>query len=100
MVFDAAVSLPLLGGADVGPPVFASLDLDTMESTGLKYGVPMGLDEPALGISQGTLSDYAELAAGLDLWGFASGFCNSIGIDVSPECLQARYGDTRRVVRV
>lgn len=98
-IFDVAVSLPDEGGEDVGPPIFATLDLDSAKPTRLRYGIktPTGLYQPGLEIAYKTLDEYSEIQS--QLWDITSEVADQCGFSLDAGDLKREYGHVRRKVR-
>lgn len=101
-IFDAAVSLPLPGGAAPGGPVFASRSLDHTELTTLGYGDSSGLGigvdaKPAV---ERSLYEYSLIQPTPTIWSLASSVLAAMGRDVRVDTLKAKYGSITRTFRV
>jgi hypothetical protein len=102
LIFDAAVSLPQAGGEHVGGPVFASIDLETNQKTGLIYGIESGhgFGPEAILVASATFSEYAAVQPELDIWILVVAFAGRIDIDLTFSGVQKKYGSTRRTIRL
>lgn len=104
-VFDVAVSLPDTRGAQVGGPVFASVDLDTGIATSLDFAFYRdGLGADALVPFNKTLNEYAqaqhaEPGAGPDIWHRIVYLAPLVGLTCTVPDLIAKYGAVRREYR-
>lgn len=101
-IYDAAVSLPKIGGQSVGPAVFASLDLDTGEETTLVYGAASGVGfggEAAIVVDK-TLVEYSKIQPSPNIWQLAELVAQEIGMKFAKQSARKKYGHITRSLRV
>jgi hypothetical protein len=101
-IFDIAVSLPDKGGADVGPPIFSTLDLDSTRPTQLEYGVrtSIGLHNHGLEVADKTLDEYSKAQnPNDDIWSLTSLIADQCELSLDANYLKRKYGHVRRVIR-
>lgn len=101
-IYDVAVGFPDEGGHDVGPPVFASLNLDTAEPTELAFGIrsPNGLDEVGRFVADATLEQYSRAQnPQASIWALTPFVGQYCGLSLSSEELRTKYGAVTREIR-
>jgi hypothetical protein len=105
-IFDIAVSLPELIGENVGGPVFASIDLLSVENTSLIFGISdgEGLGEDARIPFENTLNGYAEAQrreddSSPDIWQSIVYLAPQVGLALTESDLIAKYGNMGREYR-
>lgn len=101
LVFDAAVCLPQAGGAHVGGPVFADVDLNTNRKTDLRYGIAsgQGFGVEALPAVSCNLAEYATIQPEPNSWTLTVAFGGRIGLDLTFAGVKQKYGSIKRIVR-
>jgi hypothetical protein len=100
-IVDAAVCFPDIGGYDVGPPVFASIDLTTGKPTKLIYAYDMGsgFDAQASQVFDKSLREFAFMELpDQNIWRMAARLLLSLGLPADSASLEERYGDQKRKV--
>lgn len=101
-IFDVAVGFPGEDGHNVGPSVFASLNLDTGGPTELEYGVRStnGLDSVGQFVSVSNLADYStEQPEGATIWDITPRVGAACGVKLRKFDLRRKYGKVTRTVR-
>lgn len=102
-IFDVAVSLPDLSGAEVGGPVFASIDLAKDAISELEFGITdgEGLGDAARVPFENTLNGYAEaqlreVDAGPNIWERIAYLAPHVGLECTIPNLIEKYGNVMR----
>lgn len=101
-IFDVAVGFAGEDGHYVGPAVFASLSLDTGESTELEFGVrsPNGLDPVGQFVATSNLEQYSVAQPeGMTIWDLTPHIGAACGVKVRKADLRRKYGKVNRIVR-
>lgn len=101
-IFDVAVGFPGEEGNYVGPSVFASLNLNTGETTELVYGVrsSSGLDDVGLFVAASNLEQYSAVQpVGFTIWDITPYVGAACGVKLQKSDLYRKYGKVTRIVR-
>ncbi|HEI9844111.1 TPA: acetyltransferase [Morganella morganii] len=101
-IYDPAIGYPLPeseGGKYVCGPVYASIDITAKSAPSVVYASnsPVGLGEPAITVSTQTLAEYDDSTKS-QIWSLSSHFAYYIGISVSENELERKYGGIYRTV--